>query len=65
MATMAIDADETEVAFVSGGLVAKTAPMMNIILAIQMEPPIKLFLRPQRSIPTIRKMAVATTLTVP
>ena len=62
---MAIDADETDVAFASGGLVAKTAPMMNIILAIQAEPPIKLFFRPQRSIPINKKMAVATTLTVP
>lgn len=65
MATMAMDADETDVASLTGGWVAKTEPMMNIILAIQMAPPIKLFFRPQRSIPTMRKVAVATTLTVP
>lgn len=62
---MAMDADETEVVLLSGGFVAKTAPMINIMVAIQAAPPIKLFFRPQRSIPTIKKMPVVITFTVP
>jgi hypothetical protein len=62
---MAMDADETLVDFVSGGCVANTAPMMNIMVAIHSAPAISDFLRPTKSIPMMRKMAVVTTFTVP
>ena len=65
MATMAMEALETLVLFVSGGCVASTAPMMNIILAIQAAPKISAFLRPKKSIPIKRNTSVATTFTVP
>ena len=64
MATMAILAWLTPSVF-SGGCVVRTAPIMNIMLIIQAAPKTRDFFLPKRSIPTIRKIPVATTLTVP
>ena len=65
MTTIPMEAELTPGIFVSGGCVASTAPMMNIMLDIQNAPPINAFLRPSWSIPTSRKTPVAMTLTVP
>lgn len=46
MATIVVEAFETLVAFGSGGYVAKTALIINIILAIHAALPIKLRFRP-------------------
>ena len=65
MATIAVLAWLTPLMEGSGGWVTSTAPIMNIMEAIQKPPATKLFLRPKRSMPMYRNMAVATTLTVP
>jgi len=65
MATMAMEADETDPESGFGGFVARTAPMMNIMDAIHAAPAMSEYFRPMKSIPTIKKIPVVMTLTVP
>ena len=62
---MAIEGELTELASGSGGYETRSAPMMNMQLAIHHAPVTSGHLRPNRSIPMMRNMPVAMTLTVP